>query len=329
MKIWYSSYQLFPKSVINSKIKIKYRLGALLRVRFEDGAVGYADLCPFAEMGDQPLELELKNLLQSKPSPLTARSLNVARLDATARAEKRSLFNPKIRVKNHFLINDLGGFDQNRIDALEKMGYNEFKIKIGRDLAVETEKLHNLCDRLGHASRLRLDFNFTLTREKFLQWFDKTQSWLRSRLEYVEDPFAYNGKEWREVNERWNITLALDFAPIETKLKAEGAQVVVIKPAVEDDQKILKSIVSSPKRVVYTHYMDFPLGQMAALVSAEHAMQNYSGKILSCGLQHHDIYEGFVFQSAIKYDGPFIVPPEGHGLGFDALLDKQKWIELQ
>src|ERR1700677_2738267 len=110
MKIWYSTYQLFPKSVINSKIKIKYRPGALLRVRFEDGAVGYADLCPFSEMGDQPLELELKNLLQSKPSALTERALTVARLDASARAEKRSLYNPKVRIKNHFLINDLNTF---------------------------------------------------------------------------------------------------------------------------------------------------------------------------------------------------------------------------
>jgi o-succinylbenzoate synthase len=329
MKIWYSSYQLFPKSVINSKIKIKYRPGALLRVRFDNGNVGYADLCPFSEMGDQPLELELKNLLQSKPSALTQRALTVARLDADARAEEKSLYNPKVRVKNHFLINDLHTFEQNRLETLEKNGYSEFKIKLGRDLNVETEKLQNICERLSTTARVRLDFNFTLTRDKFLQWFDKAQKWLRPSLEFVEDAFAYNAKEWREVNERWNIMLALDFAPLETKIKAEGAQIVVIKPALEDDQKILKNIAGGPKKVVYTHYMDFPLGQMAALIAAENAALAHGDKILTCGLQHHDIYEGFIFQSAIKHDGPFILPPEGYGLGFDALLEKQKWIELQ
>ncbi len=329
MKIWYSTYQLFPKTVLNSKIKIKYRQGALLRVRFDDGRVGYSDLCPFSEMGDQPLELELKNLLMTKRSVITDRSLHFANLDAVARAEKRALYDSKIRIKNHFLVNDIVRFDSKRVATLESAGFSEFKIKIGKDLLAETQSLRDFCDVLSNGARVRLDFNSTLTHDKFIQWFDKNQSWLRSRLEFIEDPFAYNGKEWRILSERWNIVLALDFASQAEKCKAEGAQVVVIKPAIEDEIKILSSIKGSQKRAVFTHYMDFPVGQMGALVAAQSACRQYSDLIGSCGLQHHDIYEGFVFQSAIKHDGPYVLPPEGYGIGFDQLLETQKWIELQ
>ncbi len=329
MKIWYSTYQLFPKSVLNSKIKIKYRQGALLRVRFDDDRVGYADLCPFSELGDQPLELELKNLLISKPSQLTSRSLLYARLDAEARFEKRSLFDPKIRIKNHFLVNDLLNFDLNRIATLQADGYSEFKIKIGREINVETQKLRDLCDVLAKNSRLRLDFNMSFNQDRFVHWFDKNQSWLRSHLEFVEDPFAYSAKEWREVSDRWNIVLALDFASTAEKCKAEGAQIVVIKPVVDDVDKILLSLKNTRKKVVFTHYMDFPLGQMSALVTAQKAQAQFGDMVITCGLQHHDIYDGFSFQSEIKHDGPYILPPEGLGLGFDVSLEKQKWVELQ
>ena len=68
--------------------------------------VGYADLCPFTEFGDAPLEVQLSNLLNEKHTPILQRSLLCAKLDAEARFEKRSLYLEN-RIKNHFLITDL------------------------------------------------------------------------------------------------------------------------------------------------------------------------------------------------------------------------------
>lgn len=329
MKIWYSSYQLVPKTVINSRAKTKFRKGAILRVRFDDGKIGYSDLCPFAEMGDRPIERELKHLLELKPSPIGERSLHFARLDADARSEKRSLFDLRgPRLKSHFLIHDILHFDLVRVAELENAGYTEFKIKMGWDITAETERLDQLCARASHRLRIRLDFNMSLNRDRFVHWFEKHQGWLRPRIEFFEDPFAYDRREWREVSQRWNIPLALDFAPLQTKLDAEGAAVLIVKPAVEDEMQIVESENNKQKKLVFTQYLDFSLGQMAAYYSAQKMAPQLGDRLLTCGLQQQDVYEAPIFQEAIKNDGPYIIPPDGYGFGFDYLLEKQKWIEL-
>ena len=330
MKIWYSSYQLVPQGPINSRAKTKFRKGALLRVRFDDGKVGFSDLCPFAEMGDRPLERELKQLLQLKPSPLGERSFYFARLDADARAEGRNLFDLSVapRIKNHFLIHDILRFDLTRISQLESAGYTEIKVKMGWDIPAETERLDQLCARASNQLRIRLDFNMSFNRERFLHWFEKHQSWLRPRVEFFEDPFAYDNREWSDVSSRWNIPLALDFAPIAVKVAAEGAAVLVVKPAVENESAIIQSPQNQAKKFVFTHYLDFPLGQMAAFYSALQAAPKLGARLLTCGLQQREIYENLTFQTEIKIDGPYIVPSDGMGFGFDKLLENQKWIEL-
>lgn len=336
MKIWYSSYQLVPRSVINSRAKTKFRNGAILRVRFDDGKTGFSDLCPFAEMGDRPLERELKDLVGLNPSAIGERSLHFARIDAVARSEERSLFDEdsnrngteRVRIKNHFLIHDILRFDLVRVAQLEAAGYTEIKVKMGWDLQAETERLDQLCARSSHRLRFRLDFNMSLGRERFVYWFEKNQGWLRARVEFFEDPFAYDHREWREVSEHWNIPLALDFAPLQVKLAAEGASILIVKPAVEDEMQIVRSEHNQKKKFVVTQYLDFPLGQMAAYYSAQKVAPLLGERLLSCGLQQHDVYQSPTFQEAIKNDGPHIVPPDGHGFGFDRLLESQKWIEL-
>ncbi len=139
MKVWYSPYQLRPITFANSQVKSRYRLGALLRVRLANGAIGFSDLCPFSDMGDSPLELELRQMHQGKPSVLAERSLHFATKDAQARVEGRSLYT-QVKIKNHFLITDITHFDLSRIEKLVSSGYTEFKIKMGRDLIKESEK---------------------------------------------------------------------------------------------------------------------------------------------------------------------------------------------
>lgn len=329
MKIWFSSYQLYPKGSLNSLTKTKFRKGAILRVRFDDESVGYADLCPFSEMGDRPLELELKQISNNMPSDLAARSLYFARMDAEARSKKQSLYDPNVRIKNHFLITDIFRFDLDRVSLIEASGYSEFKIKMGRDLPLETQLVEKLSNRFSSSTRIRLDFNASMSREGFTDWFEKNQGWLRSSLEFIEDPFSYDARSWLEVSQKYGIAFALDQAAEPISTGAEGARVIVVKPAVQDHEAIINRFRGSNKKFVFTHYMDFPVGQMCACVAAQKAYLSASDQILSCGLQQHDLYEGFTFQDAIKMDGPYIVPPDGFGLGFDQWLENQSWMVLK
>ena len=329
MKIWFSTYQLYPKTALNSRVKVKYRKGALLRIRFPDESVGYADLCPFSEMGDRPLDFELRHIALSKPTDLGARSLYYAQKDAEARKRGIRLYDSTIRIKNHFLIPDILGFDLERVAKIEADGYTEFKIKMGRDLVAETEKVEHLSNRISPGTRLRLDFNCSMNRERFVEWFEKNQKWLRSVLEFIEDPFTYESKDWREISNKYNITFALDRAADPIVTEAAGAGVIVIKPAVQDPEIIVQRFIDTDKKFVFTHHMDFPLGQMSAFYAAQSLFNGIQNQMLTCGLQHHDIYEGFTFQNAITADGPYILPPDGVGLGFDKLLESQTWTVLK
>lgn len=328
MKIWHSTYQLYPKNLLNSLSKQKYRKGALLHFLFENGNVGYSDLCPMSEMGDRTIEQELRNISRRKWEGLAERSLYFAQKDAEARSQGQSLYPPNIKIKNHFLISGIIGFEQKRVAELQNNGFSEFKVKMGRDLEKETESLKLFVENLGTQSHLRLDFNAILSRERFESWFDKNQKWLRSKLEFIEDPFVYEGAAWKSVSHRYGIRLALDQCADPVSVQAEGAEVIVIKPAKQNAEEIIKHFKNSSKKFVFTHYLDFPIGQMSAFYEAQRLYPLVKDQTLACGLQLQDIYEDFTFQTAIRNDGPYVLPPEGKGLGFDSLLQTIEWKEL-
>jgi o-succinylbenzoate synthase len=335
MRIWHSRYRLHATHAFNSRADVKVREGALLRVVFPDG-VGFADLCPFPGMGDQPLDIEFRHLAADKPSALAARSMHFARLDATARAQGVSLYDPVARIENHFLVTNLARFDADRVSSIAASGYRRCKIKIGRDLVVESRRLETFVDRLAQAGRsmtdeklrVRLDFNAALSCDRFARWLDANLTHLLPVLEFIEDPFPYDARQWSDIGSQWPVSLALDMAADPLATGGEGAAVIVVKPAVQEVASIMKMYTGTDKRFVFTHYMDSPVGQMCALVATQQVWHEARAQILVCGLQHHDVSQACELQRAVESDGPFIVPPQGRGLGFDDLLERQAWTEL-
>lgn len=328
MKIWTSSYQLYPIGSLQTQNRSRFRKGTLLRIEFENGQVGYSDLCPYPEFGDQPLEMEIQNIVRNQPSRLAKRSTMFARLDADARAKNEPLYN-NARIKNHFFVADLLNFDLKRIPLLQAQRFTHFKMKLGRELILETEMVKSIVEKLSTDAKIRLDFNAHLSRERFNDWIEKNLKWLKPHLDFIEDPFAYEAKDWARVQTNFEIDLALDLAGDPLRTMGEGANVVIIKPAIQDELEILKTLKRPDMRFVMTHYMDFPVGQMSAYAAAQRAVLSGETRLSTCGLQHHDVYEGFTFQDAIGEEGPYIVPPQGAGLGFTDLLEKQEWNQIK
>lgn len=329
MKIWTSNYQLYPKGALSSNQQHLFRKGTLLRVEFEPGCIGYADLCPYQKFGDHPLEIEMQHLTRGQMTRLSSRSIYFARQDAEARLRCESLFN-ELRIKNHFFISDFLNFDLHRLPILQAQRFTEFKVKMGSELLLETEMLKALVEKFSADAKVRIDFNGRLSRDKFRGWLDKNILWLKPHLDFIEDPFSYEAKEWESINKNYSVRLALDLSADPILTKAAGAQVVVIKPAIQSSFDVFKALggAEAQHHFVMTHYMDFPVGQMSAYSEAQKIVSEHSSLFLSCGLQHHEVYEGFTFQDEIKNDGPYIVPPEGRGIGFDQLLERQEWTQV-
>ncbi len=266
--IWYSEYALNAK-----------RRGALIRVDS-----GFADIHPWPELGDEPLETQLDLLRDGETTALTRRSLDLARIDGDARERRVSVFAGLQIPRSHWPGSDPPvEFDTAKIKSIE---------------------------RIPERVRLRIDFNARLRPEEFLLIAEGLPL---DRIDFVEDPCPYDGGTWSALRGQTRVRLALDRFYAE-----EGVDVLVVKPAIQE-------MPETKKEIVITSYMDHPVGQFGAAYVAAANAERVSAR---CGLFTHVLYERNAFIEMIRSDGSRLLPPEGTGIGFDALLAHLPWKRL-
>lgn len=168
------------------------RSGALLRA-----GDGFADIHPWPELGDLPLDGQLALLARGETTPLTRASLRLAELDGAARRRGLSLFEGLTIPLSHWPGNDPpAGFD-----TIKTKGVMPFPADV----------------------RIRIDFNARLTAEEF----ERVAATLpKERIDFVEDPCPYDEDLWRDLQKRTGLRLALDRS-------AGVADVLVHKPALQ------------------------------------------------------------------------------------------------
>jgi o-succinylbenzoate synthase len=287
MTIWCARYTLVPRRRLSSVAGAETREGALLRVGDELGD-GFADVHPWPELGDLPLNAQLGLLARGQTTAITRASLELARLDGDARRRGVSLFDGLAIPESHWP----GADPPDAFDAA---------------------KLKTI-DVIPPRVRLRLDFNATLDAETFVRIAETLP---RERIDFVEDPCIYDADRWRMLGERTGLRLAFDRAGAP---RSSGAFTVLVhKPA--------RGFVlpGFDGELVVTSSMDHPVGQFgAAYVAAKHA-ERVSAR---CGLFTHVLYEPDAFVDRVRADGARLLPPKGTGIGFDDLLEAQPWTRL-
>lgn len=178
------------------------RQGALLRA-----GDGFADVHPWPELGDAPLDEQLALLQRGETTPLTRASLHLAAIDADARRRGVSLFEGLTIPLSHW-----PGADPPP----------EF----------DTVKLKRVMDVPAHV-RIRIDFNARLTPEEFLR---VAETLPRERIDFIEDPCPYDVEVWRDLRARTGLRLALDRFP-------GDADVLVHKPALQTEWPVHNDVV--------------------------------------------------------------------------------------
>lgn len=194
MRIWVHRYSLVPRKRLSDVAAPGPRNGALLRI--DDG---FADLHPWPELGDLPLEAQLAMLARGEMTAQVAASVRLARLDGDARARGVSLFEGLTIPESHWTGNDPpDGFD--------------------------TVKTKGVLEVPEHV-RIRIDFNATLTAEEFLV---VAETLPRERIDFIEDPCPYEAITWERLRAATGLRLALDRMP-------GDADVLVHKPALQSE----------------------------------------------------------------------------------------------
>jgi len=325
MNIYYSPYELFPLSSLNRRVQKAPRRGALLRVIFEEGLEGFANLHPNPERGDFSLEKQLQLLAEGSPTLQTKISLKLAKIDAKARAQRKSLWKDLSIPLCHYLVTEPIGFSNSHLsDALEK-GFRKFKVKTGRHLEEEVKILNQWAELLPEKS-LRPDFNQSLSGNELQVFCKKVSKTLVKTIDFVEDPTPGRPAVWYSYSKE--IPWAWDQHSEKVEEQSKGFEVTIIKPVIQDVDSIWPTLKKIGSRVVFTSYMDHPMGQLGACYVAAQFYKSHPQLREVCGLMSQSIFEKTPYQEALTTNGPKLIPPDGGGIGFGDLLEKEPWKKL-
>lgn len=318
LRIWLSPYQL--KSKWHPKTTSDGHEGALLKVEFSGGIHGYADLHPWPELGDANLQECLNSWKERQPNSLISRALAIAKKDAVARIQGRSLYASRLLPQSHYLLPPLSEVSDSLIEKIIADGYQCVKVKISPSLLEETIRLRQLVEVAAGRLRWRLDFNGRLPWQDAAEWMTEEAEWLWSQVDFLEDPFSANDvsqetwpKEIKQLSRRLNLEnkIAFDRISLPENISAETSLLKITKPEIEEP--------NPAQETVFTNNLGHPFGHAVALVDASLVSEKVGG---FQGLQH---YTPNAWTEQFRYHGPTTLLERGTGYGFDELLKKNKW----
>lgn len=308
------------------RLKAKGFLNAVSRRRFFDGVLiqvdgGYGCIHPWPELGDPPLEKCLADLKGAKRWPIVKRALRCAEYDRAAREQEDSLFEEMEVPLSHAT---LPAADSELVGQAVEAGFEMVKLKFGRDLGGEAEWLESAVKEFPKL-KWRLDFNESQEPGAVASFLSALTPQAQRAIDFIEDPTPYSDTAWSDLFRRFRVPLAVDR---ESAPHRGAAQVMVIKPAVDEPLLLAEAALKHQQRVVMTSYMDHPLGQAFAAWEAARLNLQIPGIVGLSGLQTHHLFEPFPFAEVLGKWSPEFTAPAGTGIGFDDLLGEQPWTRL-
>lgn len=311
-------YTLQSGASLNARSGRTAHEGALIRVG-EDN-FGYGCIHPWPELGDADLEQTLGLLATGQCTDLSRRALTCAREDGRARRAGISLFDALVVPRSHATLPMDASLFQTAVDA----GFDIAKVKVGRDGEAEATFIREQAARFPEL-RWRLDFNGSLGHAAVEKWLASLGEDVRARIDFIEDAYLPNGSPWVDALGPYHIPMAVDR---DVASACGGYGVAIIKPAVNEVAPILKQADEHGRRVVFTSYMDHPLGQCFAAWEAAKARVLHPELVDTCGLVTQGLFAPDAFSDSLGTPEPEFHPPAGTGLGFDALLKSLPWKRL-
>jgi len=321
-------YQLVPQESLNSVAGVAPRSGVLLRMRWPDHKIGYADLMPWPEFGDPKLEEHLEKLSKGHLTQLMEQSIWLGHLDAMARSKGIHILDGVPKMKNHYTITDISAISDSHLKSAKTGGFRTLKVKVGRDWTSEAKWLIPVMEQ--YPFKIRLDFNSTSDFSTFERMLTAIPAGLRRKIEYVEDPFRFDIETWTEAAKL--APLAVDFEYANVPWSDIGGELpfayLVLKPARQDVDQVMRKIVRYGLKVSVSSSMDHTVGVVHALAIAGQLKSHIGSQLVESGCLTTRLYRGDPFSSRLMQQGPFLTKPEGTGIGFDDLFAALDWEEF-
>jgi O-succinylbenzoate synthase len=314
--VWISHYRLKTRGRLNAVSGRREIDGVLVRIGH-----GYGCLQPWPELGDPTLQKCLEDLAGPRQRAIVRRTVRCTEMDGAARENEESLFEEMEVPESHATIT---AQDAAEVARAVEAGFSMVKLKGGRDLERLAAFLNAMAGEFP-ALRWRIDFNETGEAETIAAFLNALPQETRRRIDFLEDPCPYADSTWSMLKQTTGVRLAVDreAAPI-----CSAAQVMVLKPALDEPWLLGEAAANRGQQVVVTSYMDHPLGQAFAAWEAARLGLTFRGLVGVCGLQTHHLFQPDAFTEQLGAWSPRFQSPGGTGLGFDDLLDALPWTRL-
>lgn len=320
-KIWVHRYVLRSHFGLNSRSISLEHPGALIRVEV-DGISGFGCLHPWEVFGDTPLEGLLQELKDGRASRHIRSALKCARHDRVAREKGLHLMNDLRVPRSHGTVVGTGDVGAASIREAVQRGFDTVKLKVGRNPNAEADFVKQLHTEFPELL-WRFDANGMLTEGQFDRFLDGLGAEVRERIDFFEDPCGGGAGAWEECRKRYGVRTAVDR---DTHSAEAEYDVSIIKPAVDLVARHCDDAQLAGRMVVFSGYMDHPVGQSYAAYRAGKADKEFLGLVdKTCGFMTHEHFESDAFTEALGKAGPEWKSAKGTGLGFDDLLDALDW----
>ena len=323
IQLSFHTYVLNPIASLNSVSAGAPREGALFQVKWADGHIGYADLHPWTELGDEALEKQIAEARQGRISSQLAQTIELARRDAVLRKEGKSIQVGGEQVRNNFLVTQVDQITVAFLNHIKHQGFTTIKIKVGRDLVKEKSAIQTLA---AHGFKIRLDFNGTGSLQTFKDFMMDLNTQELAAIEYVEDPCPFDESAWADAQKLVKIALDAPYDKVNwAQLTKPCFDVLIVKPAKMNFEQALERCQKFNLKATVTSYMDHPVGVMHALNIAMESKKKYPETMLEAGCLTHLQYQANVFSEEMKTEGPYLLAAPGTGIGFNNLLEALPW----
>lgn len=272
-------------------------------------AGGYGCVQPWPVFGHATLDDHWSALAAGVSLPLLDQALACAKQDAAAREARISWWSDIQVPLSHATVTDL----QSNLPQNLNRPFTHAKLKAS---LAETEAL---CDwAMRHPGiAIRLDCNEVPNMAEFDAWWHGLDLAFRDRIDWIEDPFAYDARIWTAWQKQNVVSLAVDRAFASARMSETW--IAIWKPAW---QALPQG--SMVKNVVVTSAMDHPVGQAWAAFSAAQAGVNSI-----CGLRTDHLFAPNAFAELMGPLSPEWPTISGTGMGFDDLLENIPWTRIR
>ncbi len=333
-----AKYTLKPKSFLNAKSKsLDLKEGFLLKIDFNNFGIGYSDCFSWEILGDISIIKQIENLKNGIYNTHLEKSIYFAYIDAQFRSKNSNVFENLNLLRNHYTCTNYTELNFKFIEFLSYNCFLKIKLKCGLSINDEIILIKNIAPILKKLKMsLRLDFNSNMDSHEFCLFLSSIKENL-DIIDFIEDPIVYHKNDWVNLKNLFpKLSFAVDrvhedFYYVDGEnYREKSYDYLVLKPAIQNINKIFKNPRIKRNSFVFTSYMDHPLGQLSALFEATLFYSEALQTQHECGFLTHSLYEKNSYSELLTVSDTKLIPSlEGKGFGFDALLEKEHWRKLK